>query len=447
MRRITLSQGQKLTRKDLNHTSAFNATALETAASVIEAVRDRGDAALREFTQEFDGVSLDDFRVDPAEISAARENTDKDTYEALSFAARQIREFHERQISQSWFFAREDGAIVGAKVTPLDSVGIYVPGGRALYPSTVLMNAIPAAVAGVKRIVCVTPPNAKCEVDPAILAACDLAGVTEVYRIGGAQAIGALAYGTESIEPVDKITGPGNAYVAAAKKIVSGDVGIDMIAGPSEVCVVADDTADPLLVAIDLMAQAEHDPLARCYLVCFDEDYADAVQKAVDFELERSPRADITRESLDKQGICVVCKDMDQAIQTVNAIASEHLELHVDHAMELVGRINHAGAIFLGAWTPEAVGDYVAGPNHTLPTGGTARYASPLSTDEFIKRSSIIQFSPEALERDSRAIVSLAEHEGLWAHAESVRRRMELLDNRRTEVESPSVPKVGGADE
>ena len=427
MRRVVLQPTELFASSFINRTGAFNARALAAATDIIEQVRARGDEALRDLTEKFDGVRPTTFRVPQETIDAAVDAVDPDTLAALKHAARQIRDFHERQVQQSWIYARADGAVVGAKVTPLDSVGIYVPGGRALYPSTVLMNALPAQVAGVERIVCVTPPTKDGSLDCAILAACKLAGVTEIYTVGGAQAIGALAYGTESIAPVDKITGPGNAYVAAAKKIVSGDVGIDMIAGPSEVCVVADETADPRMVAIDLMAQAEHDPLAACYLVTFSEAYADAVEAAVAEHMERSTRADITRASLGDQGLIVVCSDMSQALQAVNVIAPEHLEMHVAHAMEYLGQIRNAGAIFLGEWTPEAVGDYVAGPNHTLPTGGTARYASPLSVDEFVKKSSIIQFSAEALKNDARAVMQIARHEGLWAHAESVALRCEKL--------------------
>ncbi len=429
MRRVTLKRNEPFSKHFLNRTGAFNAEALEAAATIVEQVRSQGDAALRELTERFDHVAVKSFRVSDVTLDAAVAHVGPETLEALGHAARQIRDFHERQVQQSWVFTREDGAIVGAKVTPLDSVGIYVPGGRALYPSTVLMNALPAQVAGVERIVCVTPPTADGTVDAAILAACKLAGVTEVYTVGGAQAIAALAYGTESIAPVDKITGPGNAYVAAAKKAVSGDVGIDMIAGPSEVCVVADETADPALVAIDLMAQAEHDPLAACYLVTFSEAYAEEVEAALAVLLDASPRADITRKSLDDMGLIVVVPTMDQALQTVNVIAPEHLEMHVVHAMDYLGGIRNAGAIFLGEWTPEAVGDYVAGPNHTLPTGGTARYASPLSVDEFVKKSSIISFSPHALRNDARAVMRIASHEGLWAHAMSVAMRCDKLLN------------------
>ncbi|MEE0845490.1 MAG: histidinol dehydrogenase [Eggerthellaceae bacterium] len=427
MRRVILAEDEQFTNVQLKRQSAFNPQALAAATDIIEQVRERGDVALREYTERFDGVKVESFRVPQQAIEQARGKVKPETAAALEQAAAQIREFHERQLQQSWFSVREDGALVGAKVTPLESVGIYVPGGRALYPSTVLMNALPAAVAGVERIACVTPPAKDGTVDPAILEACRLAGVTEVYTVGGAQAIAALAYGTESIPAVSKITGPGNAYVAAAKKIVSGDVGIDMIAGPSEVCVVADETADPALVAIDLMAQAEHDPLAACYLVTFSEDYADEVERMVGEHMKSSTRAEITTASLADQGLAVICKTLEQAFETVNVIAPEHLELHIHHAMDSLGRVRNAGAIFLGAWTPEAVGDYAAGPNHTLPTGGTARYASPLSVDDFIKKSSVIQYSPQALGRDADIVIAIARHEGLWAHARSVELRRDIL--------------------
>ena len=425
MRRVILKEGEVFDNSHLQRKSAFNAKAMQIATEIVEDVRQRGDECLRELTAKFDGVEVENFRVPQEAIDAAVAQCDPALAEALEHAAAQIREFHERQLEQSWFATRPNGAIVGAKVTPLDSVGIYVPGGRALYPSTLLMNAIPASVAGVERIVVVNPPTKDGSLDSAILKACELAGVTEIYSVGGAQAIAALAYGTEQIAPVDKITGPGNAFVAAAKKLVSGDVGIDMIAGPSEVCVVADETADPRFVAIDLMAQAEHDPLASCYLVTFSAEYADAVEAAVAEHVKDSTRADITMASLDNEGLVVVCKDLPQAIGAVNVIAPEHLELHIENPMDSLGAIRHAGAIFLGEWTPEAVGDYVAGPNHTLPTGGTARFSSPLSTEEFVKKSSIIQYSPAALADDADAIVKIARHEGLWAHARSVELRQE----------------------
>ncbi len=425
MRRVILEAGEVFDNAHLQRKSAFNAKAMEVATQIVEDVRQRGDACLRELTERFDGVRVDDFRVSPEKFEAAVAACPPALAEALEQAADQIRTFHARQLEQSWFSVREDGALVGAKVTPLDSVGVYVPGGRALYPSTLLMNALPASVAGVKRIVVVNPPLADGGIDPAIAKACELSGVTEIYQVGGAQAIAALAYGTDQIAPVDKITGPGNAFVAAAKKLVSGDVGIDMIAGPSEVCVVADETAAPSLVAIDLMAQAEHDPLATCYLVTFSADYADEVEAAIEEHMKATTRAEITAASLADQGLVVVCADLAQALEAVNVIAPEHLELHIANPTDSLGAIRHAGAIFLGEWTPEAVGDYVAGPNHTLPTGGTARFSSPLAVEQFIKKSSIIQYSASALAADAPAIVAIAKHEGLWAHARSVELRME----------------------
>ncbi|MBQ9068499.1 MAG: histidinol dehydrogenase [Eggerthellaceae bacterium] len=425
MRRITLQPGESFDESLLNRTGAFNADALVAATNIVEDVRTRGDAALRELTAKFDGVELEEFRVSDEAIDAALAALDPKLSEALEHAAAQIREYHERQLERGWTYTRENGALVGCKVEPIGAVGIYVPGGRALYPSSVLMNAIPASVAGVERIVCTTPPTKDGTLDPSLVKACKLCGVTEIYAVGGAQAIAALAYGTESIAPVSKITGPGNAYVAAAKKVVSGDVGIDMIAGPSEVCVVADESADPSLVSIDLMAQAEHDPLASCYLVCFDEGYIDAVEAAVAEHIQQSPRADITRASLDNQGLAVVVANRDAALEVVNAIAPEHLELHVAFAESLLDGVRNAGAIFLGEWTPEAVGDYVAGPNHTLPTGGTARFSGPLSVEQFVKKSSIIRYSQEALRDDAWAITRIADREGLWAHAQSVRLRIE----------------------
>lgn len=427
MRRVILSPDQVFSPDHLQRLGAFNVEALEAATLIVEAVREKGDQALQDYTEKFDGVVVDNFRVPEADIKSAADKCDKTVAKSLEQAADQIRDYHERQVEQSWFTVREDGALVGTKITPLDSVGVYVPGGRALYPSTLLMNAIPASVAGVKRIVVVTPPTKDGTLDPAICKACLLAGVTEVYRVGGAQAIAALAYGTAQISRVDKITGPGNAYVAAAKKLVNGDVGIDMIAGPSEVCVVADETADPALVAIDLMAQAEHDPLATCYLLTFSEDYANQVEAAIEEHMIQTTRPEVTSASLADQGLIVICNDLDQAIGVVNVIAPEHLELNIANAFDVLGAIHHAGAIFLGQWTPEAVGDYMAGPNHTLPTGGTARFSSPLSVDHFVKKSSIIQYTEAALLREADFIKSIASHEGLWAHARSVELRQKRL--------------------
>ena len=435
MKTIKLAPGERLVTNQLNRKGVLPQNIVDAARDIVANVRANGDAAVRDYCQRFDGVELQSFRLPQEQIDAALEGLDPAFVAALEKAARQIREFHQREVEQSWFTTRPDGTMLGVKVTPLAAAGIYVPGGRAQYPSTVLMNAIPAKVAGVKRVVMGTPPQKDGLISPYTLAAAKLGGVDEIYMVGGAQAVAALAYGTETIPRVDKITGPGNAFVAAAKQIVSGDVGIDMVAGPSEVCVLADATAKPMVVAADLMAQAEHDPLAACYLVTFSDAYADAVEAAIQVHLADSTRADITRTSLDDHGLIVVCTSMDQALEAVNVIAPEHLEMHVEGAMEYLGAIRNAGAIFLGAWTPEAVGDYVAGPNHTLPTGGTARYSSPLSVDDFVKKSSIIQYSPAALKNDARAVVQIATHEGLWAHARSVALRLKaLLDAEQASV-------------
>ena len=428
MKTITLNPGERLAAGQLPRQGVLPAAIMQSAQAIVDDVRERGDVALREYCKKFDGVDVDDFRVDPKLMDEAIQAVDPAFIEALKKAAAQIREFHEREVEQSWFTSRADGTILGVKVTPVSAAGVYVPGGRAQYPSTVLMDCIPAKVAGVKRVVMVTPPQKEGGISPYTLAAAKVAGVDEIYAVGGAQAIAALAYGTDSIPKTAKIVGPGNAFVAAAKKIVSGDAGIDMVAGPSEVCVLADATADATVVAADLMAQAEHDPLASCYLVTFSSEYADAVEAAIEKHMEGSTRAEITTASLTNKGLIIVCPDTETALNTVNIIAPEHLELHLSNAMELLGAIHHAGAIFLGEWTPEAVGDYVAGPNHTLPTGGTARFSSPLSVDEFVKKSSVLQYSPAALMRDSEAVITLADHEGLWAHAQSVRLRRKLVE-------------------
>lgn len=428
MRVVKMLDGQKPDAQLLSRESAFESDAIKAAMDIVAAVRERGDDALREYTRQFDKVNLEDFRVPDEQIRAAARQVDDEVKEALQLAAASIVDFHRRQVQQSFFDVRPDGSLVGSRVTPLASVGVYVPGGRAQYPSTVLMNVLPARVAGVKRIVMVTPPQADGKVDPVTLVAASIAGATEIYAVGGAQAIAALAYGTNQIEAVDKICGPGNAYVASAKRLVSGDVGIDMIAGPSEVLVLADETARPDLIAIDLMAQAEHDPKAACYLVTTDEYLLEDVEEAIEEFLARSPRSDITHASLDENGLALICPNLATALLAVNTIAPEHLEVQMDQPMELLGLIENAGAIFLGPWTPESVGDYVAGPNHTLPTGGTARFSSPLSVDDFCKRSSVISYSFAALEKDAAIIETIADREGLWAHAQAVRHRIALAE-------------------
>ncbi len=427
MRRIDLVEGDVFTADQLERTGAFDADAMKVAIDIVADVRSRGDEALREYAAKFDHVELGDLEVTQEEIDEALDLVDDDFLRSVEFAADNITDFHRRQVQQSWFSAHASGAITGQKVTPLDSVGIYVPGGRAQYPSTVLMNAIPARVAGVDRIVMCTPPQKDGKVNPYTLAAASVAGVDRIFKTGGAQAIGAMAYGTQSIPAVDKVTGPGNAFVAAAKKLVSGDCGIDMIAGPSEVCVLADESAIPEFIAIDLMAQAEHDPKATCYLVTTVPEMVPDIEEAIEELLEQSPRAQITRESLE-HGLIVTCERLQQAFDVVNTIAPEHLEIAMSEPWELLGKVKHAGAIFLGSWTPESVGDYVAGPNHTLPTGGTARFSSPLSVDDFVKKSSVISYTYDALEAQADTIMTLAAREGLWSHGRAVDVRMAFIE-------------------
>ena len=352
-------------------------TAAQVVDRIVGEIRKGGDERLFYYTKLLDGgdFTKDTIAVTEKEFEEAEKAVDTKTMEAISRAISNVRKFHEEQLPKTWLTPRAYGSFLGQKMTPVDSVGIYVPGGRAQYPSTVLMNAIPAKVAGVKRVVMVTPPQKDGLISPYTLAAAKLGGVDEIYMVGGAQAVAALAYGTETIPRVDKITGPGNAFVAAAKQIVSGDVGIDMVAGPSEVCVLADATAKPMVVAADLMAQAEHDPLAACYLVTCDEQFAREVEAGIDILVAQSPRAEITRASLDNEGTIVVAADMAAAVEAVNTVAPEHLELHCKDAMGLLGGIRNAGAIFVGAWSSEPLGDYVAGPNHCL------LYTSPSPRD------------------------------------------------------------------
>ena len=427
MRRIDLTEGQEFDASMLQRDSAFDAAAMKSAVDIVANVRENGDAALREYSLKFDGVELGGLEVTQEEIDEALALVDEDFLRSVEYAADNIADFHKRQLQQSWFSTRKDGAITGQKVTPLDRVGIYVPGGRAQYPSTVLMNAMPASVAGVGEIIMCTPPQKDGRVNPYTLAAANVAGVDRVFKVGGAQAIGAMAYGTESVPKVDKVTGPGNAYVAAAKKLVSGDCGIDMIAGPSEVCVLADDTAIPEFIAIDLMAQAEHDPKATCYLVTTEPAMLPEIEEAMEELLKQSEREEITRASLE-HGLIVTCQTLTQAFDAVNGIAPEHLEICMSDPWELLANVRHAGAIFLGSWTPESVGDYVAGPNHTLPTGGTAAFSSPLSVDDFVKKSSVISYTYDALENDADAIMTLAAREGLWAHGRAVDVRMAFME-------------------
>ena len=397
----------------------------EVVDAIIADVRARGDAALRDYALRFDGARLEELEVSAQEMDQALADADPYFLDTLRMAAANIEAFHRRQLRDSFVMTEQDGVILGQKYTPVERAGVYVPGGTAAYPSTVLMDVIPARVAGVPEIVMTTPAGRDGRVDPAILAAAAVAGVTRIFKTGGAQAVAALAYGTESVPAVDKIVGPGNIYVATAKRKVYGKVGIDMIAGPSEILVLADGGCSPAWVAADLLSQAEHDRLASPVLVTDSEALALAVQAEVEAQLDALPRRDIARASVETGGKIILCGSLDQAVDVCNIIAPEHLELCVEDPFALLGRIKNAGSIFLGRNVPEALGDYFAGPNHTLPTSGTARFSSPLGVDDFVKRSSFIYYTREALGRVKGRIAGFAEAEGLHAHARSVTIRYE----------------------
>jgi histidinol dehydrogenase len=396
----------------------------EVVKGIIADVRVRGDEALRDYTKKFDRVLLDSFLVNEQEIEEAYSQVDGEFISIVREAAENIRLFHEKQLRPSWMTTEENGTILGQKITPLDSVGVYVPGGTAAYPSSVLMNVVPAKVAGVERIVMVSPPGKDGRLPAAVLVAAKEAGVKEIYKVGGAQAIAALAYGTESIVGVDKITGPGNIYVALAKKEVFGDVAIDMIAGPSEIAVLADDTAFADEVAADLLSQAEHDPRACSVLVTPSLVFAEKVAEEVEKQLALLPRREIAEASIRDYGVIYVTSDLEEACETVNKLAPEHLEIIVENGMEILGKIRHAGAIFIGRYSSEPVGDYFAGPNHVLPTNGTARFSSPLNVDDFQKKSSVILYSKKALMDNGEKIAAFARMEGLEAHARAVETRL-----------------------
>lgn len=390
---------------------------------IIEEVRKNGDEAVRSFTKQFDGVSIEQPLVTEDEKTKAYERLDPEMIQIIQTAIRNIRTYHERQLTSSWFYHQKDGSMLGQKVTPLDAVGVYVPGGTAAYPSSVLMNVIPALVAGVERIVLVTPPGKDGLLSDAVLVAAKELGISEMYKMGGAQAIAALAYGTDSIQPVDKITGPGNIYVALAKREVFGQVDIDMIAGPSEIAVLADETAAAHEVAADLLSQAEHDALASSILVTPSKVLAERVQAEVQAQLDTLPRKSIAAQSIQDYGHIYVTESLDRAVDIVNQLAPEHLEVLTAYPASLLGQIKHAGAIFLGRYSPEPVGDYFAGPNHVLPTNGTARFSSPLGVTDFQKKTSIISYSKEAFETHSESIAAFARLEGLEAHARSIEAR------------------------
>jgi histidinol dehydrogenase len=418
---LTLRDIRRITKRD----QAESEDIRKAVEAILADIEQRGDAAVREYTKRFDGVDLDSFLVSPEEIDDAVDIVGPDFMAILEEAAANIRAYHERQVEQTWIDTFRPGVRLGAKFTPIQRVGVYVPGGTAAYPSTVLMDTIPAHVAGVPSIAVFTPPAKDGSVNPYILAAAHVAGATEIYKVGGAQGIAAAAYGTESIPPVFKIVGPGNAYVAMAKRLVFGTVGIDMIAGPSEVGVLADHDANPVWVAADLLAQAEHDRRAAVFLVTPSAAFAGEVEAEVRRQLEELPRKDIAAESIEKHAKFFIVKDKDQAVDIMNLIAPEHLEIAFSDAETWAKKIVNAGAIFMGPYTTEPLGDYFAGPNHTLPTMGTAAFSSPLGVYDFVKRSSLLEYDKDAFTAVADKVMRFANVEGLQAHGLAVRRRID----------------------
>jgi histidinol dehydrogenase len=426
MMKIVSNQEKRFTQvlKRVRLRSVQQSTQVEkTVRRIIQSVQRGGDAAVIRYGRQFDGVRVKpgEFRVKPEEIRSAHATIRKEKGDALRFAAGRIRTFHERQLRKTWMY-QDGGTHLGQLITPLDAVGVYVPGGKAVYPSSVLMNAIPAKVAGVKRVVMCTPPSTG-EINPYILVAAEIAGVDEIYRIGGVQAVAALAYGTETISPVDKIIGPGNLYVATAKRLVYGQVDIDMIAGPSELLVIADESCDPSQVAADLLCEAEHDEEARVYLITTSHQFAKNVEVHITKQLSQLSRQRIATKSIGRHAVAFVVRDLNEAIDLSNEIAPEHLAVMVSGSFNYLDRIRHAGAIFLGSYTPPAVADYVAGPNHVLPTGGSARFFSALSVDDYIKKSNIVAYSKHELRSVKAQVMQLSEIEGLDAHGKSMESR------------------------
>ena len=397
----------------------------ETVENILKDVKKRGDKALFEYTKKFDKVDLKTLEVSEEEIQKAFDTIDKELLEVIKYSHDNIKLFHEKQVRNNFIVKKENGVSLGQIINPIEKVGLYVPGGTAAYPSTVLMNAVPAKIAGCKEIIMVTPPTSDGIILPSLLVAAKIAGVDRIFKVGGAQSIAALSYGTESIPKVYKIVGPGNIYVAMAKKMVYGEVSIDMIAGPSEVLIIADDSANPVHVAADLLSQAEHDKLAASILVTTSKELAKNVAEQLEIQLKELEREEIARTSIENQGRIIITKTIDEAIKISNEIAPEHLELAVSNPFELLTRVKNAGSIFMGHNTPEPLGDYLAGPNHTLPTSGTAKFSSPLSVDDFIKKSSFIYYSKEGLEEVKDKVIKFAESEVLTAHARSVSKRFE----------------------
>lgn len=399
---------------------------IPTVQEIIDNVRENGDKAVRDYTVKFDGKAPENAEISAQDIDALVSKCDADYLSTVKKAAENIADFHKRQLRQSWLTTKNNGVIMGQRVRGLKRVGIYVPGGTAAYPSSVLMNAIPAKIAGVEEIIMVTPPQKDGTPNPNIIAAAKTAGVDRIFLMGGAQAVAALAYGTETVPNVDKIVGPGNIFVATAKKLLYGTVDIDMIAGPSEILIVADKTANPKFLAADLMSQAEHDKLASSILLTDSAEIAEQTKAELEIQMQKLERKEIIESSLDNFGAIIVCSDMAQAVDFANELAPEHLEVCCQNPMEYVGKLDNAGSVFLGNYSPEPLGDYFAGPNHVLPTSGTARFFSPLSVDSFIKKSSFIYYTEDALRADAQDVIRFADTEGLTAHANSIKVRFDL---------------------
>ncbi|MDY3828878.1 MAG: histidinol dehydrogenase [Clostridium sp.] len=418
-------KGWDLLLKDISEREgSVDPQIIATVTEVLNNVRINKDKALKEYTEKFDKVALDNMEVTDEELQKCFDKVEDEFINNLNEAKENIEFYHKAQKSRGFILNKERGVFLGQRVLPLDSVGVYVPGGTAAYPSSVLMNIIPAKVAGVKNIVMVTPPSKDGSINPYIGVAAKIAGIDKIYKVGGAQAVAALAYGTETIPKVDKIVGPGNIFVATAKKLVYGTVDIDMVAGPSEILVIADENANPAFVAADLMSQAEHDKLASSILVTTSKKLYEEVEVEIEKQVENLERKDIIKESLENYGKVIICDTIDECIEVSNKIAPEHLELMLDNAMELLGKVKHAGSVFLGHNTAEPIGDYFGGTNHVLPTSGTARFFSALSVDSFIKKSSFLYYSEEAIQEDGQKIINIANKEGLTAHANSVRVRL-----------------------
>ena len=416
---------QELANYLLSRTQEISSDILVKVSNILDDVRKNGDATCRKYTKQFDGIDIDEFKVSQAEIETAIQACDPAFMDAMEKAKKNITYFHQAQVQQSYLLQKEKGIYLGQRVLPLASVGIYVPGGRAQYPSSVLMNAIPAHVAGVKRIVMVTPPNKEGKIHPNIAFAAKLAGVTDIYKIGGAQAIAALAYGTESIPAVDKIVGPGNIFVAAAKKLVYGKVDIDMIAGPSEILVIADNQANPVYIAADLLSQAEHDPMASPILLATSQTIIDKTNAELKRQSALLPKREIVEQSLKNYGKSILCDSIEECIAFSNAIAPEHLELMIQDPMSVLSLVENAGSVFMGYYTCESIGDYFGGTNHVLPTSGTARFSSALGVDSFIKKSCFLHYTKEALDSYGSYIIKMAQEERLDAHAQAAKVRME----------------------